>query len=76
MSSENNYRIYDILLWSGAGFFAGEIGAQIVLGIMNGNRGPPERVTKIALAYGMIGLIAGSVRGYTGKSVIELIIRP
>jgi hypothetical protein len=29
----------------------------------------------IALAYGMIDLVAGSVRGYTGKSVVELLTR-
>ena len=42
---------------------------------MNGNRRPPERVTKIALAYGIIGLLGGFVRGYSKKSVIELIVR-
>ena len=74
MSTEKNYGIFDILLWSGAGFFAGEYGVQIVFGIMNGNRGPPERITRIALAYGMIGLIAGGIRGYTGKPIVELIV--
>ena len=72
---DNKYTILDILLWSGTGFFAGDIGAKIVLGIMNGNRGPPKYVTKLALAYGMIGLIAGGIRGYTGKSIVELIFR-
>jgi hypothetical protein len=73
---DDKYGIFDIMLWSGAGFFAGDVAAQIVLGIMNGNRGPPDRITKIALGYGFIGLLAGSIRGYTGKSIIELIIKP
>jgi len=72
---DNQYGIFDIVIWSGAGYFAGEFTSQIILGIMNGNRGPPDRVTKIALAYGMIGLLGGFVRGYSKKSVIELIVR-
>jgi hypothetical protein len=72
---DNKYTIFDIFLWSGAGFFAGEIGARVVSNIANGNRGPPDHIAKIALAYGMIGLIAGSIRGYTGKSIVELIVR-
>ena len=71
----NNYTIFDILLWSGAGFFAGEIGARVVYDIANGNRGPADRISKIALAYGMIGLVAGGIRGYTGKSIVELMIK-
>jgi hypothetical protein len=71
---DNQYGICDIILWSVTGYFAGEFTSQIILAIMNGNRGPPDRVTKIALAYGMIGLIGGFVRGYTKKSVIELIV--
>lgn len=72
---DNKYGIFDIFLWSGLGYFAGELGAQIVLGIMNGNRGPPDRITKIALAYGIIGLVTGGIRGYTGKSIVEFIVR-
>jgi hypothetical protein len=72
---DNKYGIFDILLWSGAGFFAGEFGANIILSVMNGNRGPPDRVKRIALAYGMIGLVIGGIRGYTGKSIVELMIK-
>ena len=56
-------------------FFAGEIGARVVFDIANGNRGQADRISKIAMAYGMIGLIAGGIRGYTGKSIVELMIR-
>jgi hypothetical protein len=72
---DNKYGIFDILLWSGAGFFAGEIGARVISSITNGNRGPADRISKIALAYGMIGLVAGGIRGYTGKSIVELMIK-
>ena len=72
---DNKYGIFDIVIWTGAGYFAGDFTSQIILGIMNRNRGPPEDVTNIALAYGIIGLLGGFVRGYSKKSVIELIVR-
>ena len=52
------------------------MGGRVAYGITNREFvGPPERVTQIALTYIMVGLIAGGVRGYTGKSIIELINR-
>ena len=30
-------------------------------------------ISKIAMGYGIVGLIVGGVRGFTGKSIIELI---
>jgi len=72
---DNKHGIFDVMIWSGVGFIAGDVTAQIVLGIMNGNRGPPDRITKIALGYGIIGLLVGGITRYTGKTIVELIVR-
>lgn len=67
-----DYGFFDILFWTGAGFFTGVIGAQIILDITNEH---PNKFAKIAIVYAMIGLVAVSVRSYTDKIIVELIAR-
>lgn len=66
----NDYNIIYILAWSSLGFFAGKCIASIILGLTCKNS---TSISKIAMGYGIVGLIVGGVRGFTGKSIIELI---
>ncbi len=66
----NDYNIIDILAWSSSGFFAGKCIASIMIGLTCKNT---TSINKIAMGYGIAGLIVGGVRGFTGKSIIELI---
>lgn len=66
----NDYHILDILAWSSSGFFAGKCIASIILCLTSKNS---SSISKIAMGYGIAGLIAGGVRGYTGKGIIELL---
>ncbi len=66
----NDYNIIDILAWSSSGFFAGKCIGSIMLGLTYKNS---TSISKIAMGYGIAGLIVGGVRGFTGKSIIELL---
>lgn len=68
----SNYGITDIVLWSGSGYLAGHIIASIIASISLTNSSC--NINKLAFGYGMVGLIAGGVRGYTGKTIVELIM--
>lgn len=66
----NNYNLLDILVWSSSGFFAGQCIANITLGLTTKNS---TSISKIAMGYGIVGLIAGGIKGFTGKTIIELL---
>jgi hypothetical protein len=68
-----HYNLLDILVWTGAGYLTGQGLGNIGLYLLNPNK-DIHGTTKIAVAYISIGLIAGSVKVYTGKSIVELII--
>lgn len=70
----NSYSFFDVLLWSGMGFFIGELTTGYIMGF-NRNQNL-NHMARIALTYRAIGFVAGSTKAYTGKSIIELITNP
>lgn len=70
----DSYSFFDVLLWSGMGFFIGELTTGHIIGL-NRNQNL-NHMARIAMTYRVIGFVAGSVKAYTGKSIIELITKP
>jgi len=59
----------DIIFWSGAGFLSSYFISNIGYYYVNSHREAP-----IFSPFTFIGLICGFIRGYTGKSIAELIM--
>jgi len=56
-----------IVFWSGAGFFSSYLMSNILIYYNNVGEAP------LFSPFTFLGLIGGFIRGYTGKSVLELI---
>jgi hypothetical protein len=59
----------DIVFWSGAGFISSYLISNILFYNINSDYEAP-----IFSAFTFFGLIGGFIRGYTGKSITELIL--
>ena len=59
----------DIIFWSGAGFISSYFVSNIAIYYVNSRIEAP-----IFSPFTFIGLICGFMRGYTGKSIFELIM--
>lgn len=59
----------DIVFWSGAGFISSYLISNIVFYYVDSRVEAP-----IFSPFTFIGLICGFVRGYTGKSVVEVLM--
>jgi hypothetical protein len=70
----NSYSLIELLNWIGVGFLSGEMAAQIIIDLINGNLNPNQTSTTV-LAYLIIGLFAGYIKEYGNESIVELIIK-
>ena len=59
----------DIIFWSGAGFISSYFVSNITFYYVDSRTEAP-----IFSPFTFIGLICGFIRGYTGKSIVELIM--
>jgi len=59
----------DIIFWSGAGFISSYLLSNITFYYVDCKSEAP-----IFSPFTFIGLISGFIRGYTGKSIFELIM--
>lgn len=69
-------KLLNAFVWGSVGAFSGHVSAVLLLQFYNNSRDLFYNRDKVAYFsfWSVTGFIMGSVRGYTGKSVVELLL--